>query len=234
MDRLDAYWDGGYKNIEGWVDYSLREFLRFVGAFQLQHNISGNIAEIGVHHGRFLIALAQFGRQGERCVSIDLFDDQAANIDYSGRGNLEILRQHIDAFAPRDMEYDFIRADSLALTIVERTDIVRHQGPFRLFSVDGGHNAVNVVNDLAFAQDALAPGGVVIVDDMYNRHWPGVTEGVYRFRLLGDCRLLPFMFAYGKLFLTTAGWQRRYFTGLASAHSARPISMWGVDTAVFP
>lgn len=234
MDRLDAYWEGGYQKIDGWVDYSLRGFLRTVGDFQAKHAISGNLIEIGVHHGRFLIALAQFGRAGEHCVAIDLFDDQEANVDHSGHGNLDILQRHIASYAPRDLEYKCIRADSLSLTSVERFALAQDHGPFRLFSVDGGHTPIHVVNDLGIAQDALAPGGVVIVDDMYNRHWPGVTEGVYRFQLLGDCRLQPFMFAYGKLFLTTVGWQRRYFAALASDHRARPIRMWNVDTVVFP
>jgi hypothetical protein len=236
LSNLDDYWSGAFSDVAGWVDYNLRDFLKFLGQFQTTSSISGNIAEIGVHHGRFLIALAHLGRPGEVCLSIDVFDDQASNVDGSGAGDLDQLRSNISAYGPPSLNYVFVKADSLALTITERLEIAGRYGPFRLFSVDGGHNVTNVVNDLDFAQAALAAGGAVILDDFYNRHWPSVTEGLFRFYSLGSPRIQPFLYAHNKLFLCNIGWHQRYVAKAAEMFRQnqwfKVTRMLGADTVV--
>src|SRR5262249_15960759 len=54
-------------------------------------------------------------------------------------------------------------------------------GAYRLISIDGGHTAEVTAHDLATAVEALAPGGVIILDDYFNEMWPGVSEGVNRY-----------------------------------------------------
>jgi hypothetical protein len=49
--------------------------------------ISGAVGEIGVHHGRFWIAIAHTAREGEATFVCDLFEDQHSNIDGSGNGD---------------------------------------------------------------------------------------------------------------------------------------------------
>ena len=45
---------------------------------------TGPVAEIGVHHGKFLIPLVGNALRAEPAVAIDLFEDQSANVDTSG------------------------------------------------------------------------------------------------------------------------------------------------------
>jgi hypothetical protein len=49
----------------------------------------------------------------------------------------------------------------------------------------------------------LVPGGIVALDDYMSVHWPGVTEGFYRFMYSQNRRLKPFLYFQNKLFLTT-------------------------------
>jgi hypothetical protein len=58
-------------------------------------------------------------------------------------------------------------------------------------------------NDLSLAQEILAPGGIVALDDFMRTFWPGVTEGFYRFMAKQNRRLRPFFYFQNKLFLTT-------------------------------
>ena len=202
MIDIDGYWNVGLRQVDGWLDDGVLDMMKVIGAFQTASSVVGNIAEIGVYHGRFLIALAHLGRPGELCLGIDVFADQAKNLDHSGAGDAQKLRQNLQAYAPTELRYQLIQADSLSLTLRERVEINVQFGPFRLFSVDGGHTRQHALNDLLLAQDLLAPGGVIWVDDYYNRHWPGVAEGVGRFFTGHDARVAPFMFGHNKLCLT--------------------------------
>ncbi len=210
MGDIDEYWRIGFEAVEGWVDLRLLPFLKCIAAAQVERNVAGNMAEIGVHHGRLLIALAHLARLGETCVAIDLFDSQELNIDGSGTGSVDRVRQNLASYGPPDAPVVFIKGDTLALTVADRVEIVRLHGPFRMFSVDGGHTAEHVVNDLLFAQDSLSGGGVVLADDYYHRHWPGVTEGVCQFFAHHSPRIKPFLFVHNKLFLANASWHSYY------------------------
>jgi hypothetical protein len=236
MGDIDTYWNDGYKIVEGWVFPGLIDFLKCVGRFQLEAKITGNIAEIGVHHGRLLIALAHMLGSGGTCLALDVFDDQSANVDGSGRGSLDKLRENIAQFAPPDVEFAFIKADSLALTAPTRMTIAQEHGPFRIFSIDGGHTVEHTYNDLQFAQDMLAVGGVIMVDDYYNLHWPGVHEGVGLFYTRGVPRIKPFMYAHNKLFFAGIAFHRRYLRWSSDMFCDRRgfkvVKMYGADAMV--
>jgi hypothetical protein len=207
---IDAYWQGGFHNVEGWVFGELLDYLKCVDRFQQEAKVAGNICEIGVHHGRFLIALSHLARPNEKCVAIDIFEDQAANIDGSGRGSLIQLRDNVDRFAASGARFEYIQADSLALTAGERLAIEQQHGPFRVFSIDGGHTVDHTLNDLVFAQSVISPGGIIILDDYYNQHWPGVHEGVGIFYSRGVSTVKPFLYAQNKLFLCGISVHERY------------------------
>jgi hypothetical protein len=198
---IRAFWEDGLNQIEGWVDRRLLDYMVLIGDIQKLLGVTGNIAEIGVFNGRFLLSMAHLAAPQEKCVAIDLFEEQKFNIDGSSPGAPKDFDANWARFAPPDVSLVKIRADSLALTLAERIDIGRQHGPFRLFSVDGGHTIDHVINDLAFAQDTLAMGGVIMADDYFHSHWPGVTEGVQHFVTLGTSKIKPFLHLGNKLFL---------------------------------
>jgi len=207
MRDIDAYWQDGLPNIEGWVNERWLPYLKLIDDTQTALGIKGQIAEIGVYHGKLLIALAHFARPGGKVTAIDVFDDQTRNIDGAGVGSLEHLKANIRSFGPDyEIDYSFLKTDSTALNCADKVALVRDNGPFRLFSVDGCHTAEHTLSDLLTAQDCLAPGGVVLLDDMFQPHWPGVTEAVALFYGRYVPRLKPFLYIAHKLFFAGHGW----------------------------
>jgi hypothetical protein len=236
MGDIDAYWKGGFLTIDGWVFQGLLDYLKFVNHFQTEAKVAGNIGEIGVHHGRFLIALSHLSRAGEKCIAIDLFENQFANVDNSGHGSLDKLQHNISQFGPLDAKFEFLQADTLALTLPERLSIAQQYGPFRIFSVDGGHTVEHTFNDLVMGQDMLSAGGVIIVDDYYNSHWPGVHEGVNSFFACGASKIKPFLYAHNKLFFARVAFHAQYLRWCSDAFRDRRgfklVKMYGTEAVV--
>jgi hypothetical protein len=230
---IDAYWRDSFPQIEGWLAGELLDHLKCIARAQDDAKLVGNIAEIGVYRGKLLIAMAHLARPGERCVAIDVFDEQAKNIDGSGAGSLGLLRDNFTRFAPDGCELMTVATDTLAMTLDHRVAVARDHGPFRLFSVDGGHTVQHALNDLLMAQDMLADGGVVLVDDIYHRHWPGVTEAVGLFYSRYVPRVAPFLHAYNKLFLTSYTFHAHFMRYVVDTFKARPhfkvVRMFGSD-----
>jgi SAM-dependent methyltransferase len=191
-----------FRHVDGWVGDRVWSICEFLRDDQRDHGVSGAIAEIGVHHGKLFFIIAHIARPGERLVAIDLFEDQAKNIDSSGRGSIDAFRANIDRHFPHLRErVTVVAADSLSLTPT-RLGALFPEG-VRVLSVDGGHTVAHVVNDLSVAQDVLAPRGCVLLDDFMGPHWPSVSEGFFRFMDRGNRRLAPFLVFQNKLFLTT-------------------------------
>jgi hypothetical protein len=63
----------------------------------------------------------------------------------------------------------------------------------RIFSIDGCHTEEATFSDCVLAGSvATKPGGVIMVDDVFNPHWPGVSVGLLKFlqvraRHFGTC-----------------------------------------------
>ena len=230
MDAIDAYWSDGFTRVEGWVQSGNLPYLKHLDLVQRHAGITGQVAEIGVYHGKFLIALASFLPPGGKVTALDVFDDQSKNLDGAGEGNLDKLKQNVAAYGRADLDYAFIKADSSALTTLNKVELTRDRGPFRLFSVDGCHTAEHTLADLRTAQECLAPGGVIIVDDFMHPHWPGVTEAANIF-LRDAPAVAPFLYAHHKLYLVGVGYHAFFhasFTeALGAQDSARTATMFG-------
>ncbi len=156
-------------------------------------------------------------RPGEKSLAIDLFADQARNIDRSGRGDEQILRKNVARHAGSFDDVIVLSRNSLQIN----GDDVRKQlgASVRFFSVDGGHTSAIVEHDMQTAQDSLVDGGVVFVDDVFNEYWPGVGEGTLRY-LDKPSSLVPFAIGFNKVLLTQrefADEYRRVIVGVASA-----------------
>ena len=228
--NVDAYWTNGFPNVEGWVHAGLLPYIKHINRTQLAGGISGHIAEIGVFHGKFLIALANLAYPESKVTALDVFDDQSKNIDGAGVGDLEKLQQNISAYGPANLDYAYVKADSSALTPLEKIELARDRGPFRLFSVDGCHTTEHTLGDLQTAQDCLSPGGVIILDDYMQPHWPGVTQAASLF--CGSIpRVAPFLYAHHKLFFVGLGWHSHFYHEVvrefAGQPSAKTVTMFG-------
>lgn len=191
------------ERLEGWVGDRIPHMLMFAQGYHEQHDIQGDILEIGIHHGALFFMMAAAAREGEKCIAVDLFENQALNVDSSGKGDLGQFSRNIDAHFPeiRDSLH-VVSSDSMAIRPSQAGEILNTRG-VRLFSVDGGHTKHHVLNDLGLAQELLVGGGMILLDDFFNPHWPGVAEGFYEFMATQNKRLAPFALLGNKLFMTT-------------------------------
>jgi hypothetical protein len=193
---LQLYLKHGYKFVNGWMLPTAANMIVALAAVQEARAISGNVVEIGVHEGKLFILLYLLMRDDERAVAIDLFADQTQNVDHSGAGNLDKFRANLSRHADTRRlvvhEGDSRALDGAALKRLAA-------GVYRLISIDGGHTAEITAHDLAIAVEALAPGGIIILDDCFNDMWPGVSEGVHRY-FREPRNILPFAIGANKTF----------------------------------
>lgn len=176
--KLRAYLGHGQHMVKGWLYRGAAEAIVELSDAQRKAGIGGGVAEIGVHHGKLFILLYLLTSKGEPAVAIDLFSNQELNVDRSGAGDLDRFKQNLRRHADlsRLVVYE---GDSTQLKAMDLKRLA--SGPLRLISIDGGHTAETTAHDLATAESALHPGGVIVLDDCFHSMWPGVVSGVIRF-----------------------------------------------------
>jgi hypothetical protein len=113
--------------------------------------------------------------------------------------------------------------DSLSLGEEEIKSMREKYGPFRFFSVDGGHTADHCFKDLCTSEELTAAGGVVMLDDSFAYDWPGVTEGFFRYLDRRDAKLAPFAATSKKVFLTQKDYCSAYAAGLKEELARRGV-----------
>ncbi|TQR85363.1 class I SAM-dependent methyltransferase [Mycobacterium hodleri] len=217
---FEVYRRLGHHTVDGWMAREVLEVIRVLDDAQRSKGVSGAIAEIGVHHGRFFIGLLLLQRQGEVSVAIDLFSGQERNFDNSGKGNLRKFRKNVRRWSSLDSVVIY-EGDSTQLT--ETTLRAIAQAPIRLFSVDGGHTDPIVFNDMNLAEKALVDGGIVVADDVFNQEWPGVSTGTIRYMSEGG-NLVPFAIGFNKVFFATSDYVRLYQGALYGTFSNRYLT----------
>ena len=212
--------------------------LHVLSQYQSEHDISGSVGEIGVHHGKFFIGLHNLKDEGKRSLAIDVFDLQHLNIDGSGHGNKKAFLENVAQHAQDPDDVDILMADSISVSDDDIQRIHNDFGRFKLFSVDGGHTAVHTANDLAIAEKLLANGGVLILDDLFNMNWPGVHEGTARFFQSPERKLAPFLIVTNKVFFTTFSYQKEFYQLMHSTFGkvrnakVRTETMYGFPTVI--
>lgn len=212
-DKIFNYFASeGHKDVEGWLSAHTLSLVHYLSQFQGENNISGNVIEIGVFHGRFFIALCLLLKRGEKALAIDVFEDQQFNLDGAGKGDYGIFSENLIKKLGSTDHIEILKADSLRL---EAEQVLKKLGGVksRLFSVDGCHTVEHTQNDLLLAAKTIAPGGIIILDDIENQAWPGVWEGARLF-LQQASNIVPVAIAYNKLYLTTIDFRARYLAYL--------------------
>jgi hypothetical protein len=203
----------GYRFVTGFLEPGNLPILDVLDRAQRGRQVSGAVAEIGVHHGRLFIGLHLLQRGTGKSVAIDLFGDQALNIDNSGNGNLEKFVDNVTLWSTMD-GLVLHQGDSTILTPDELRE--KADGPIRFFSVDGGHSEAIVYSDMRLAEETLADGGIVIADDIFNQQWPGVAVGTLKY-LGDDAKLAPFAIGFNKVFFTQPEYCDHYRAELEAA-----------------
>jgi hypothetical protein len=188
----------GHRAVQGWVEPQTLDILRTLAETQDIEGVDGAVAEIGIHHGKLFIALQLLNQAGVPAVAIDVFGDQELNVDQSGHGDLARFEVNVRRWA--DWSSVVVKQDD-SRRVTGRDVRELAGGPIRLFSVDGGHTEETVLTDMQTAEQTLAPGGIVVGDDVFNAEWPGVSVGTLRY-LDGDGALVPFAIGFNKVYFT--------------------------------
>lgn len=195
-DRLADYRQNGRDAVGGWFLDECAEVIEQVLLRQVDWDVRGDVAEIGVHYGKSFLMLANGVRDDERAIALDVFGDQEKNVDGSGRGNREIFEGNVATWAD-GVTVQIVQASSLE---VDPATAAATFGQVRMFSIDGGHTAAITAHDLRIAEAVVVPHGVVLLDDVLNEHWLGVITGLADY-LAGTPTLVPFAVAANKLFM---------------------------------
>ena len=188
------------RSIEGWFFPIDAYLFAFIDELQKREGIHGNLFEIGVHHGKTAVFLARMAAPDELLGVCDVFEQQELNRDRSGEGSRELFERNIAGF---DRVRIFAKLSS-ELTSIDTTTRCR------FFHIDGGHRPEDVISDLATAERALLPDGVIALDDLFNPSWPGVSEGFYRFLAAKPDALSPILIGGNKVFFTRPAARDRY------------------------
>ena len=143
---------------------------------QKLNGILGDLFEVGTHHGRSAVLLANMlAPTSERLAVCDIFDQQEGNVSRSGLGDRQVFERNIGPQLPRAEALQVFACLSDKLT---DDQIGRN---YRFFHIDGGHNTEEALGDLRLAARTLVPGGIIALDDAFRDVWPGVTEALLRF-----------------------------------------------------
>ena len=210
------YLRGGLHRIAGYLHKGAASVIAETAQIQSRLGVMGHVAEIGVHEGRLFILLCLLRNDGEAAVAVDVFERQDLNRDKSGRGNLERLQENLRKYVRSGSRAILVSANSLDVSSIEL--IEKAGGRFRLFSIDGGHEADTVFHDLNVAAGALCYGGVILLDDFFNEGWPGVADGTCRFFGAGKFPdLVPFVVAQNKVLIGDRSHTEVYRQALISA-----------------
>jgi hypothetical protein len=198
-----------HRAVPGWLNEGAISAVIAFAKWQDENNVHGDVAEIGVHHGRFFILLANLRRRHERAFAIDIFGDQHLNVDKSGQGDLSKFMENLRQYGS-ETGVTVLKKDSQTLN---RADFYSgRRGSIRLFSVDGSHTAAHTCSDLSIAGQLIGMDGLMILDDFFNADWPGVQEGFYRHLTNPGCDTAPFAYGNNKLFLCKAVSHAKYLS----------------------
>ena len=231
--RLERYRNDGLSAVEGWFEPESAELMASLLLHQVDAGLAGGVAEIGVHHGRSFLLLANGLAPGESGVALDVFEHQEQNADHSGKGDRGRFEENLARWAP-NAPVRIVARSSLEVS----TDSAREVfGRPRMFSVDGGHTAEITRHDLELAEASIADGGIVVLDDMLNGHWLGVLTGTATY-LLDRPRLLPFAISPNKLYLTdsadaAAGYSAHLRVAAPDLLGKRDVEFFGTTVDVY-
>jgi hypothetical protein len=194
-----------HREVEGWLEDTAARVTDHLLQAQGELGITGDVLEIGVHHGRYFIVLANGLAPAESAIAVDIFTDQHLNTSRSGAGNWSAFVTNVARFAPL-ARVEIVQANSTELG----DEFVTARNGVRFVSIDGGHDRATTCSDLWLAERLATTGAIVALDDIYRPDWSGVTAGLATYLGAGGA-LHPFAFIPNKLLLTTdAAWAETY------------------------
>lgn len=238
MQPLTEYCMRGHRQVEGWLQRGSLSILWSLLEAQRLHALAGDVAEIGVFHGKLFIALALSLTDEERAIAVDLFEmKRVPDFEQEFRSNLEQFSVPMD-------RVDIRRCASETIALSAAPEIFGSD--VRLFSVDGSHEYAAVIHDLNLARACISRVGIIALDDLFSAWSPGVSEAAIDFLRHPDNRDIvplaisaahgPLITGASKLFMVHASQVDFYASELMRMNRQSfktRASFCGVKTLVF-
>lgn len=212
-----------YRDLPGWLCEEAVDLTRFLMDRQNAARLPGCVIEFGVFRGKYLSVLYEASAPAARPVhGYDLFE---------GERNPAILGGYCQDVVANVAQVCG-EADRLTMELADTLDLdgnrlLREHGPAAMISVDAGHGAVHLENDLKLVRTLLGPGGFAAIDDAFNHSTPGAIEGTCRyFEHANDGALTAFAHCYNKLFVCRAPDHAGYLAAVRAfmaAHADAPF-----------
>lgn len=223
---LSRYLDEGYHRIAGWLHRPAVDVTLALGDLQRAAGRLGPVCEIGVWQGRYLTLLSLVAAPEAPVIGVDPF------IHVADRDRqIASMRENIATYAASPARVRVIERSSTAVTAGEL--LAAAGGPFQFISVDGDHTMRGCLHDLHLAQQVVAPGGIVAVDDICNMSCPGVVEATVRYGVTPGATLKPFAIVGNKLFMTDQPHCAEYRDALLGLAQAGALGEAGRSIADF-
>lgn len=225
----------GRERVAGWFYRIDAEIFGLITDYQNSAGLDGSLVEIGLHHGKSFIAMCLSLHGEQRAYGIDLFEQQALNVDRSGKGDRSMVERNLRAAG---VDLSAVVLDSRPSSRVTPPDILGSVGPARFFSIDGGHQLEVVRNDLLLAGQALADHGVIALDDFLRPEWPEVSAGFFAWFEKSSKSLVPFAIGLNKLYLCSQNHVGRYQevlrrSAFLGCFLVKHCSFCGIEVPVF-
>lgn len=188
----------------------------------------GDVLEIGVYQGLSAIGVAAMRGSNRRFYAIDPFREQIDSIPPA-----EIRAAFLEHMSGFHAPLDFMTLLETSSAEISCGDL---HGDFSLAHVDGDHSVQGALHDIELAEDVLAPGGILVLDDYYNPAFPGVTEAIHHFWQTRAHSLKVVAYGFGKLILQKepAGQDLRPHIGeIFPKLRMMSVTMWGQPALVF-
>ena len=180
------------KKVSGWLGFVDYEIFRTLNSNCISNEQAA--LEIGVHHGKSILAIAGFSGEAKIYV-IDIFGDQEKNIDNSGSGDRDIFLKNMQKFG---IDAERIVIDQRMSSEVGSQDVKDAVGLIRFFHIDGGHHSDAVTSDIKLACAVAADECVIAIDDMFRPEWPEVSSAAFGSTTLTDNDFVLFAIGFNK------------------------------------
>jgi predicted O-methyltransferase YrrM len=173
IEAVDRYLDQGFAGVVGMSSRFAAAICGGLMRIQTELGVSGSVAEIGPFEGRFFIALAHGLAPSEVALGIDLFDWPNPEV-------IDRFEANCRKFGVAPDRRITWKADSRSM---QPEELLAKLGGrrVRFFHVDGEHSRAALTKDLELATAVLAPGGVIVLDDMLHPGYPTLMVAVHEY-----------------------------------------------------
>ena len=157
-DVFVRYLEQESQDVDGYLQSGSASLIWSLFEIQEELDICGNVAEIGVYHGKLFIYMCLKLNKAERAFAIDVFDTDPAiqgirTIEDKLRFNVKNLESNLTKFGLGMDHVTILVKNSHKLNEIELLSLLGND-QVRMFSVDGNHSKEGVRHDLNLATKA--------------------------------------------------------------------------------